>query len=292
MYTFKPIIFLTIFFITSFLSAQDHEFSGLLKLNDSLVINYKVALQENKGVLEGYSITDMGGEHETKSLVQGRYNKEANTLSFSEYGIVYTKSPVDTQDFCYVNFMGKVRDLDKKIEGAFKGRFSDGETCINGDLMLMNTEQLDKIAKRVDKKINKKKRLKEYADKGVSVKKAMDTISQSQLKSNESLSFFSDNKNYTLILDDAGDADGDRVTISLNGDIILRNQEIAKEPIELNLSIDQFPSTLKISALNSGTIAPNTINIQLKDGDKLLKTLSNLEAGESSQLIIRKPKRE
>ncbi len=292
MYTFKTIFYLTIFFIFSTLRAQDHEFSGLLKLNDSLMISYKVALNENNGVLEGYSVTDMGGEHETKSLVKGRYNKEANTLSFSEYGIVYTKSPVDTQDFCYVNFMGQTKDLENRIEGKFRGKFSDGGTCINGELMLMNTERTKELANKLDKKIKKKKRLKEYADKGVSVKKAMDTISQSQLKSNESLSFFSDNKNYTLILDDAGDADGDRVTISLNGDIILRNQEIAKEPIELNLSIEQFPSTLKISALNSGTIAPNTINIQLKDGDKLLKTLSNLEAGESSQLIIRKPKKE
>lgn len=290
MYTFKTIIYLTIFLNLSNLIAQDHEFSGLLKLNDSLMIKYKVALNENDGVLEGYSVTDMGGAHETKSLVKGRYNKEANTLSFSEYGIVYTKSPVDTQDFCYVNFIGQVRDLENRIKGEFRGKFSDGGTCINGELMLMNTERTKELADKLDRKIKKKKKYKKYAEKGVSVKKAMDTISQSQLKSNESLSFFSDNKSYTLILDDAGDADGDRVTISLNGDIILRNQEIAKEPVELNIRVDEFPSTLQISALNSGSIAPNTINIQLQDGDKLLKTLSNLEAGEHSQLIIRKPK--
>ena len=290
MYQLNTIFFLTIFLFFSLAQSQDYNFTGLLKLNDSLMISYKVKLNEENDIIKGYSMTDYGGDHETKSLIKGRYNEQTNTLSFSEYGIVYTKSPVDTKDFCYVNFVGKINSLDAtKIDGEFRGKFSDGETCINGDLVLMNDEDMNKISEKIDKKIQKKKKLKKYADQGISIKKAMDTISQSQLKSGEQLSFFSNSKEYTLILDDAGEADGDRVTISQNGNVILRNQLIAKEPKELQLVIDQYPTTIKISALNSGEIAPNTINIQLKDQNKLLKTLSNLKAGESSQLIIRKP---
>mgnify|MGYP006427617307 CR=1 FL=1 len=290
MYQTNTIFSLTIFLLISSVQAQDYNFSGLLRLNDSLMISYKVEFEEKNGIVEGHSITDYGGDHETKSLIKGRYNKQTKTLSFSEYGIVYTKSPVDTKDFCYVNFVGEINKLDAtKIDGEFRGKFSDGQTCINGELVLMNDEKMKAITKKVDEKIQSKKKLKKYADQGISIKKAMDTISQSQLRSGEELSFFSNSTKYTLVLDDAGEADGDRVTISQNGDVILRNQLIAKEPLELELSIDQYPTTIKISALNSGEIAPNTINIQLKDQNKLLKTLSNLKAGESSQLIIRKP---
>lgn len=282
---------LLIFFLTLHSGlAQEVNYTGLLKLNDSLMITYKVELSENKGVVKGHSVTDFGGKHETKSLIKGRYNDDTNTLSFSEYGIVYTKSPVSTKDFCYVNFVGKVSNLSsKKIEGSFKGKFEDGTTCINGDLMLINEENIQKISNKIDKKIQRKKKLKKYADAGVSVKKSMDTLKQTQIKSGEKMSFFSSSKSYKLILDDAGEADGDRVTISLNGDIIIRNQMISKEPETFELEISQFPSTIKISALNSGTIPPNTINIKLQDNDKVLKTLSNLKAGTSSEIIIRKP---
>ena len=284
------IILLVIFLWFSGVKAQDNNFTGLLKLNDSLMINYKVQLSKQEGIINGYSLTDYGGEHETKSLIKGRYNKQTNTLSFSEYGIVYTKSPVNTKDFCYVNFVGKINKLNAtKIDGTFRGKFSDGETCINGKLILMNDEKMRAISEKADKEIQSKKKLKKYADQGVSITKAMDTINQSQLRSEEKLSFFSNSKEYTLVLDDAGDADGDRVTISQNDDIILRNQLISEDPIEIILKIDQYPTIVKISALNSGKIPPNTINIQLNDQSKILKTLSNLEAGESSRLIIRKP---
>ena len=284
-------ILLMIFLFFSSLKAQDYNFTGLLKLNDSLMISYKVKLNKENGTINGYSLTDYGGDHETKSLIKGRYNKQANTLSFSEYGIVYTKSPVNTKDFCYVNFVGKINKLNTtKIDGAFRGKFSDGETCINGKLILMNDEKTKVISEKIDKKIKSKKKLKKYANQGVSIKKAMDTINQSQLKSGEKLSFFSNSKEYTFVLDDAGDADGDRVTVSQNDDIILRNQLISKKPVEIELVIREFPTIIKISALNSGEIPPNTINIQLSDQNKILKTLSNLEAGTSSRLIIRKPK--
>jgi hypothetical protein len=290
MYQRNTIFLLTIFLFFSTAQAQEYNFTGLLRLNDSLMISYKVQLQEQNGIVNGHSITDYGGEHETKSLIKGRYSDQSSTLSFSEYGIVYTKSPVEAKDFCYVNFVGKINSMDAtKIDGNFRGKFSDGETCINGELVLMNDEQMNKISQKIDKKIQNKKKLKKYADQEISIKKAMDTISQSQLKSGEKLSFFSKATNLTLVLDDAGEADGDRVTISQNGNVILRNQLIAKEPKELRLVIDQYPTIIKVSALNSGEIAPNTINIQLKDQDKLLKTLSNLKAGESSQLIIRQP---
>ena len=291
MYQFNTILLLTIFLSISSVQSQDYNFTGLLKLNDSLIISYKVKLSKNNGIIKGYSLTNQGGDHETKSLIKGRYNKQTNTLSFSENGIVYTKSPVNTNDFCYINFVGKINGLDaSKIEGKFRGKFTDGETCINGELVLMNDEKMKEISDGIDKKIQKKKKLRKYADQGISIKKAMDTISQSQLRSGEKLSFFSNSKEYMLILNDAGDADGDRVTISQNRNIILRNQLIAKKPVKLELVVNQYPTTIKISALNSGKIPPNTINVQLKAKNKILKTLSNLEAGESSRLIIREPK--
>ena len=120
---------LLILFIFSFLnfcfSQEKHEYVGGVKLNDSTIISYKIFFKEVTGKVYGYSVTDLRGEHETQSNIFGEYDKKSKELSFRETGIVYTKSPVSQDDFCFLNVtvknfvFGKTKSFKSKFVGLF-----------------------------------------------------------------------------------------------------------------------------------------------------------------------------
>ena len=114
------------------------EYLGVIKLNDSSLISFGLNIIEKDGEISGHSLTDMGGDHETKSTITGTYSKKDNRLFFKEVGIIYTKSEVPDFDFCFIHFSGRIRDINKikNLSGAFKGLFSDGTSCIDGEIRM------------------------------------------------------------------------------------------------------------------------------------------------------------
>src|SRR5210317_115533 len=95
-------------------SQSESQYLGAIMLNDSSLISYKIVFSEKDGVIIGHSITDLNGPHETKSFLSGTFNEAQNTLVFSESGIIYTKSPVTQEDFCYVHFEGRLKKINKR----------------------------------------------------------------------------------------------------------------------------------------------------------------------------------
>ena len=89
----KYLSLLFIFIGTFFSQAQQIEYVGLLALQDSTFITYKVELTQENGKLKGFSYTDLNGPHESKNTLVGRFNDKENSIEFREVNIVYTKSP-------------------------------------------------------------------------------------------------------------------------------------------------------------------------------------------------------
>ena len=96
---------------------------GVLRIGEDAFISYQVDFSEDKGLITGYSVTDQGGDHETKSYIAGTFDDKEDIFTFYESGILYTKSPITQDDFCFVHFEGKLRRLNERqdIEGLFKG---------------------------------------------------------------------------------------------------------------------------------------------------------------------------
>ena len=83
------VFILTLLLFSEVIYAQnEQEYLGIIKLNDSSFISYRLNLLENNNLISGYSITDIGGDHETKSNITGEFNDETNILSFKEVGII------------------------------------------------------------------------------------------------------------------------------------------------------------------------------------------------------------
>ena len=284
--------FLTLFFFpTSAFSQQPmYEYIGVIKLSDSAFISYRLAFEEVDGRIEGYSLTDMGGKHETKSNIKGRYDETEKILSFQEYDIVYTKSPLEELDMymCLVSFEGKLRNLkkNKAFSGDFKGVSAEGNACPEGMIIVSNAQKADKRIEKFDKKVQKSKKISQEVKDKISMRRAIDTLTMSVVKKDENLNVFTKTKNVIISIYDAGKVDDDRINLYIDGKLILENYAILREKKEIPITITKESTTVKVTALNVGDSAPNTVKVEILDGSNLITTRTSLNTNESAVLTL------
>ena len=223
----KYIFFFIAFLMSHLAFAQldPYEFLGVIKLNDSAFIPYKLAFEEVDGLIQGYSVSDLGGSHETKSNIKGIYDAEKKTFSFEEYDIVYTKSPIAELDMCLVNFTGKMRNLKKAkaFSGDFKGLYPDKTACLDGMIILSASEKIQERIAKLDKKIQNSKKVSQELKDKISTKRAVDTLTMSVVKKNENLNVFTKTKKVIISIYDSGKVDDDRINLFVDDVLILEN---------------------------------------------------------------------
>ena len=134
---------LTIFcFILSSLTYSQNTFSylGTLVLPNNTPISFILELQEDNGIVNGYSITNINTPDETKSEISGLYFKKDKSFQLQETQILQTNSEAPLNSFCYINMnlklMGKFGS--KRVQGTFTGNFLDSTECASGKIVLMD----------------------------------------------------------------------------------------------------------------------------------------------------------
>lgn len=291
---FKYLFFFLFFlcYSSSLIAQEKHEYLGVIKLNDSSFISYKLHLIENNGLISGYSVTDIQGEHETKSNITGIYNDKTNQLSFREVGIVYTKSIISDYDFCYIHFNGRIGNINSKknIVGKFNGQYNDGSTCINGEIALKSVQKIARKAQKIDKIIQKSKRITDEVKSDINLSQTLDSLNMNILKSNQNLSMFSSSTQVKLKIYDAGKVDGDKINLFINDTIVLKNYMVSKKIKEIIIPLKSEKTTIKVRAINVGSISPNTTKIEIIDENNNIKTLTSLKKGEKTSITIIKVK--
>jgi hypothetical protein len=271
-----------------FFPQEEFEFLGVIKLQDESYISYKVVFNEDNGFLKGFTLTDIGGTHETKSYLAGYFDEKLNTLDFYESGIIYTKSFVNENDFCFVNFEGKLKKLNQnqQIDGTFKGLYSDGKECISGEISLKGLGKILKRAKKIDRKVDKSILIsKEKKDK-VHLLRDIDSINTNRLNKDETLSIFTKYKKVKLIIYDAGQEDGDKISIVVNGKVLFKSLEAFSKKKTIEIPLNKSKTEIEITALNTGVIGGNTIIIQIKDMENTIETVTNLKKGEKANFVV------
>lgn len=285
----KYLIVFYLLFISSAFSQSDFKYFGAIKLNDSSLITYKIVLKEHDGKVAGYSITDLGGEHETRSNIFGEYNHDTKTLSFRETDIVYTKSEVTTYDFCFVNTtienfkFGKT----KKITAPFLGLFSDNTECISGELLLTEEEKVKKRIEKVAKIIQKSNKVPDSIKEKVNPVKMMEKRSGNVLRTGQTLNVFSTSKAITLVLYDSDTVDNDRISLQVNSKTILDDFVGTKEQKEITIPLETLVTSIEIKALNVGRIGDNTIKLFIKDkNNRTIGVMTSLKTNEIATVQI------
>ncbi|MDB9963935.1 hypothetical protein OAD50_02525 [Vicingaceae bacterium] len=88
--------------------------------------------------------------------------------------------------------------------------------------------------------------------------------------------------------------DGDRVSLNLNGEWILKNYELTKEKYEIEIELREGPNTFVLHALNLGKYKPNTAALIVFDGEKKHRIIleSNMNESGTLQINYKKKKNE
>lgn len=284
------LFFFLLFFKSFSQSKNTYEFVGGLKLNgsDEQVVSYKITFSEEKGVIKGFSITDLGGEHETKNTIVGTYDKNKNLLFFKEDEIVYTKSSVKKSSFCYVNFNGKMnlKSSNPKIDNKFVGLYKNETKCISGTIQMVGTKKIIKLATKINTKIQKSKKIDSKIKESVNPLKKLDSLNINILKETENLQMFTKDKMIKFEISDPGVEDGDRITIYVSGKIILENYEVSKIKKIVEIPIVSKNTIIEVEAVNEGTMPPNTASVIIRDTNNELKTVTRLTKGKKTTISI------
>ncbi|OYQ41584.1 hypothetical protein CHU92_04305 [Flavobacterium cyanobacteriorum] len=287
-------VFLTFFiFSLTIYSQEKYEYYGGVKLNgdDKTIITYRLVFTEQDGKINGYSVTDLGGNHETKNLISGYYNKKTKEFTFKEKDILYTKSPISDDMFCFINFTGKVKLVNDNstMEGDFKGLFKNNTKCIDGTITLIGSAKVYKAINKLNKKIQRSGKVDEETKRKVNPVAILDSLKVNNLIKNQNLNVFVDSDTVLLEIWDAGKEDGDKINLRQNGELILGEYQVSNKKRVIKIDMTKT-TTFQISALNEGTVAPNTAMIRVIDNHKTVELTSNLKQNESASITLVKRK--
>jgi len=257
-----------------------YNYLGYLVLSNNTTISFSLELQEDKGIVNGYSITNINTPDETKSEISGFYFKKDKSFQLQETQILQTKSEATLNTFCYIsmNLSIKGKFGSKHLEGTFTGNFLDSIECARGKIVLMERTKLEnkieKIKKKVEKKYNKK-----YQDTSLVRKTQI-------LKDGDNFTINWESKKLKLIIWDANIEDGDKIQLTINGNIILDDFETTNEPKKIKYKLVDGENTIEIKATNLGTSPPNTSRIELVGSKTKYPIITQLKLGKTAVIKI------
>jgi len=222
--------------------------------------------QEKNGIVSGYSVTNINTPDETKTEISGLYFKNDKSFQLQETQILSTQSEAALNTFCYINmtlsFKGKFSS--KRLEGTFTGNFLDSTECASGKIVLMERTKIEKKIKKLKKKIEKEK---------------IDTTQI--LKDGDNFTINWESNKLELFIWDAHKEDGDKIQLTINGNIILDDFETKNKRRKIKYKLREGENTIEITALSLGSSPPNTSRIELVDSHTKYPIITQLELGKS-----------
>ncbi|WP_334057897.1 hypothetical protein [Polaribacter sp. P097] len=267
----------------------DYELLGAIVLDENQLISYKIQFNlEKNNFIQGYSITDIDGEDETKSYIRGYYNKKTNKIQFKESDILYTKSKFLPEEFCFVSFEGDFKgDSNKKLlDGNFVGIYDDKDTCATGKIKLVGKKFIKKKVKKVYKKIKKVKRVDSIVKDNLKPENYLKKFSETKINSGEKVSVFVYSSKIKIDVWDYGIEDGDIITILQNDKPVIENIKVSRRKQSFVLNLNEKVNTFKIITVDAGKLETNTTKLKLFDFRREYEVVANLKKGEAAILNI------
>ena len=271
-------IFIIFSLFIGFANGQESQYNylGTLLLPNNSTISFSIHFNEENGVVNGYSLTNIGNPDETKSDISGMYFKKEKSFQLQETQILSTSSEADLSTFCFIhaNLSFKGRFAKKRLEGEFVGLFANNDTCASGKILLMEKGELEKKIKKVKKKIEK---LEE---------KRPAVLQTKQLKDGDDFVLNWESDKLTLYLWDANEEDGDKIRLIINGQIILYEYETKRKRKKIKYPLKDGENIIEIKAISLGTSPPNTSRIELVDSKTKYPVVMQLSLDKSAIITI------
>jgi len=240
-------------------SQNTFSYLGTLLLGNHTPISFSMELQEENGIVNGYSLTNINTPDETKSEISGLYFKKDKSFQLQETQILSTRSEAALNTFCYINMTLSLKGKfgSKRLEGTFIGNFLDSTQCASGRIVLMERAKLEKKVEKIKKKIGEKIE-----------KEKIDTTQILQtrvLKDGDDFTINWKSNKLKLFIWDANKEDDDKIQLTINGNIILYDFETRIKRKKIKYRLQDGKNIIEIKATNLGDSPPNTSRIELVD---------------------------
>ena len=274
------LLIISILYTSCLFSQKTEKYSGIITLENGTPIMFEMEFTQDKGMVNGFSITGKGTPDETKSDVSGIFNKNTKTYKLKETQVLSTNSEADLNTFCYINMeiteKGKLSL--KRYEGKFTGYFTNGDTCASGNIILMEKEKLEKkvekIKKKVEKKIEKQK------------KEEINVLSTKVLKDGDDMLIKCYSDKITIYIWDANQEDGDKISLIVNGKYLLENYTTKRKRKKIKYKLNEGENIIEITATNLGSTPPNTSRIEIVDSKAKYPIITQLELNKTAIIKI------
>ena len=276
------LLIISILYASSVVSQKTEQYSGIITLENGTPLMFEMEFIQDKGMVNGFSITGKGTPDETKSDVSGIFNKNTKTYKLKETQVLSTNSEADLNTFCYINMeiteKGKLSL--KRYEGKFTGYFTNGDTCASGKIILMEKEKLEikveKIKKKAEKKIEKQK------------KEEINVLSTKILKDGDDMLINCYSDKITIYIWDANQEDGDKISLIANGKYLLENYTTKRKRKKIKYKLNEGENIIEITARNLGSTPPNTSRIEIVDSKTKYPIITQLELNKTAVIKIMK----
>ena len=257
--------------------AQPHTFRGYMGVEGGTAYSYKLVFDDSSGYIRGYAYTYIEEGKEVKATISGRLDRQKKNLFFQETSIVYNHGFEASTTMCLVK---ATLSLKKSSDGSdiFSGPITSSDAgnvfCGQGTISFPVNEAVKRLLNQPSAipapapKLKKPVRVVYDTARPplavVSQKKEKEAAEQITEGTNKAIVWQSDT--LKLAVWDGGREDGDRVTISCNEHILLKDYEIKVQPVSRIMLLPPGTTVITIQAVNEGNEPPNTANLVLTDG--------------------------
>ena len=262
------LLFLFVFILTSYFSFSQNQYDlmGALFVDDARPISYRLIFEEENEQINGYSITGIGTDFETKSELSGKF--VGDSLFLREFQVLSTFAEEPIANFCYIDLKARFSGSKKKksFEGAFVGRFLDGNECASGKVVFADKAKLEKKVKQVQK-------IQEL----IGDKKQNNKLVKLTADETYEVLWFSDK--FKIHLWDSSQEDDDRVSLIINGQRVLDNEVMRSKKKKVVHILQKGTNIIELVAENEGRAPHNTTRVELIDKNTKHAIISQLEVG-------------
>ena len=294
--TLKPVLLFCLLQLCWFtVTAQTKEYtlSGYVSVPGEGNCKYRIGFSVTGSAISGYSVTYLSDKTEMKASIAGAINRKKETLTFKETPVPGFSQGAD----CLFDARLKSKTIATHtfLMGTYNGTDSARNDCGKGSIVFevppeMNdlfneptSEGRPQVTLRSLPPALPEKHIVQQLKKTEPPK--ADVIALVTATQQQSFDWRSDS--CILEIWDAEVADGDALSILLNGQIVLENFTISGDKKVLHLALPRRNSSLTIVAIDEGKAPPCTSRLLLTDGNRRYDILARLEKGQQALISLR-----
>ena len=260
-------------------------FVGNIKVSKKVSYKYNLRFVINAdNTITGYSLSDPGGPNETKTKIAGTFDSINKVMNFEEKNVLRSSVNLKKNDLCFVRAslkFKKTRFLEM-LSGKFSGFDPNNtETCANGEIKLINTDRYKVIMKEINHE----------DDNSITTADPKNNVKDKPVKiaDEKGKQFLITGRAVKFTIWDNGQVDGDKISIQLNGKYILQDYTITAVTKVMDITLsDNAVDTVRIIALNEGTLPPNTAAIKIETAVEQYSVLTQAKINEVRTIYLRK----